>query len=175
VASQAPVSDEEEKPRVTVRSVFHTGFVVSDLDASLRFYCDGLGLVLRHRQVQHNAYTATLVGYPEAAIEIAQLKFAEGEPPSSGHILELIAYQHPPSAAADLQRSKLGSGHLAFVVDDIFSTAKDLERLGARFINPPVRIAEGINAGGWAAYLHDPDGVTLELLQPKQGATEHGA
>jgi lactoylglutathione lyase len=153
---------------VTVRSVFHTGFVVADLDASLRFYCDGLGLVLRHRQVQHNAYTATLVGYPGAAIEIAQLKFADGEPPPSGHVLELICYEHPPSAGADLERSTLGSGHLAFVVDDIFKTAEVLERLGARFINSPVRITEGINAGGWAAYLHDPDGVTLELVQPRR-------
>jgi len=150
-----------------VRSVWHTGFVVSDLDASLRFYCDGLGMVLRHRQVQHNPYTASLVGYPEAHIEIAQLKFAEGDPPISGHVLELIAYKNPPSGPVDLERSTLGSGHLAFVVDDIFAMADTLERLGARFVNPPVRIAEGINAGGWAAYLFDPDGVTLELLQPR--------
>ena len=157
---------------MSVRSVFHTGFVVADLDASLRFYCDGLGLVLRHRQVQHNAYTATLLGYPDAAIEIAQLKFAEGAPPPSGHVLELISYEHPASAAADPERSTLGSGHLAFVVDDIFETAEVLERLGACFINSPVRITEGINTGGWAAYLHDPDGVTLELLQPKRSADE---
>lgn len=157
---------------MSVRSVFHTGFVVSDLDASLRFYCEGLGLVLRHRQVQHNPYTAALVGYPDAAIEIAQLKFPEGEPPPSGHVLELISYDHPQSAPADLERSTLGSGHLAFVVDDIFRTAEVLLRLGARFINSPVRITEGINAGGWAAYLHDPDGVTLELLQPRKNADE---
>ncbi len=153
---------------VAVRSVFHTGFVVSDLDASLRFYCDGLGMVLRHRQVQHNPYTATLVGYPDAHIEVAQLKFAEGDPPASGHVLELIAYKKPPSGQGDLERSTLGSGHLAFVVDDIFAMAATLERLGARFVNPPVRIAEGINAGGWAAYLFDPDGVTLELVQPRR-------
>jgi lactoylglutathione lyase len=157
---------------VSVRSVFHTGFVVSDLDASLRFYCEGLGLVLRHRQVQHNAYTATLVGYPDAAIEIAQLRFAEGDPPSSGHVLELISYDQPPSGPADPERSTLGSGHLAFVVDDIFATVDVLEQFGARFINAPVQITEGINAGGWAAYLHDPDGVTLELLQPRKNTDE---
>ncbi len=151
-----------------VRSIFHTGFVVSDLDASLRFYCEGLGLVLRHRQQQRNAYTAALVGYPDAAIEIAQLKLAEGDPPPSGHVLELIAYERPPSAAADRERSTLGSGHLAFVVEDIFAMAERLEGLGARLVNPPVRITEGINAGGFAAYLHDPDGVALELLQPRR-------
>ena len=69
-----------------VRSIFHVGFVVSDLDSSLRFYCDGLGLVLRHRQLQHNAYTSSLVGYPDAVLEIAQLRFADVEPPPSGHV-----------------------------------------------------------------------------------------
>ena len=148
-----------------VRSIFHVGFVVRDLDASLRFYCDGLGLVLRHRQRQRNAYTATLVGYPDADLEIAQLRLSEGEAPPSGHVLELICYGRPASAPADAERSTLGAGHLAFVVDDIFEMARRLEALGARLVNEPVRIAEGINAGGWAAYLHDPDGVTLELVQ----------
>ena len=157
-----------------VRSVFHVGFVVRDLDASLRFYCQGLGLVLRHRQRQHNAYTATLVGYPDAALEIAQLRLSEGEPPPSGHVLELICYERPPSGPADPERSTLGAGHLAFVVDDIFAVAHHLEALGAQFINQPVRITEGINAGGWAAYLHDPDGVTLELVQRAEAWTGHG-
>jgi catechol 2,3-dioxygenase-like lactoylglutathione lyase family enzyme len=148
------------------RSVFHVGFVVRDLDASLRFYCDGLGLVLRHRQLQQNAYTASLVGYPDAALEIAQLRLGDGEPPPSGHVLELISYERPPSGAVDLERSTIGAGHLAFVVDDVFATAARLRSLGAQLINQPVRITEGINAGGWAVYLHDPDGVCLELLQP---------
>ena len=67
-----------------VRSIFHVGFVVRDLDSSLRFYCDGLGLVLRHRQLQHNAYTASLVGYPDAALEIAQLKLSDVEATALG-------------------------------------------------------------------------------------------
>jgi lactoylglutathione lyase len=41
-----------------------------------------------------------------------------------------------------------------------------LRSFGARLINEPVQITEGINKGGWDIYLHDPDGITLELLQP---------
>ncbi len=149
-----------------VRSVFHVGFVVSDLDASLRFYCDGLGLVLRHRQLQRNAYTSSLVGYPDAVLEIAQLRFAEGDPPPSGHVIELISYQTPPSAPADLERSTLAAGHLAFVVDDVSETSERLRSFGAKLINEPIQITEGINKGGWDIYLQDPDGITLELLQP---------
>jgi lactoylglutathione lyase len=151
-----------------VSSIFHVGFVVRDLDASVRFYCDGLGLVLRHRQLQHNAYTATLVGYPDAALEVAQFRFGEGEPPPSGHILELVCYERPHSAAADVERNTLGVGHLAFVVDDIFESADRLRAMGAEFVSDPVHITEGINAGGWTVYLRDPDGVNLELVQQRR-------
>jgi hypothetical protein len=41
-----------------------------------------------------------------------------------------------------------------------------MTRDGVSFRNPPVKITEGANKGGWACYLHDPDGITLELLQP---------
>ncbi len=148
-----------------VRSIFHVGFVVGDLDASLRFYCEGLGLVLRHRQLQHYAYTSSLVGYPDAALEIAQLRLSDAEPPPSGHVLELICYEQPPSGPVDLERSTIGAGHLAFVVDDIFETAERLKTLGAKLINEPIYITEGINTGGRAVYLYDPDGVCLELQQ----------
>jgi lactoylglutathione lyase len=156
---------------VPVRSIFHVGFVVRDLDASIRFYCDGLGLVLRHRQLQHNAYTATLVGYHDAALEVAQFRFAAGEPPRSGHILELVSYERPPGGPADRERNTIGVGHLAFLVDDIFEYVDRLKAMGAEFVSEPVHITEGINTGGWTVYLRDPDGVNLELVQPS-GAGE---
>lgn len=157
-----------------VTSIFHVGFVVRDLDASINFYCEGLGLVLRHRQLQHNAYTASLVGYPDAALEIAQLRLSDAEPPPSGHILELICYERPPSGPVDLERSTIGAGHLAFVVDDISETAERLRSFGAQLINEPIEITEGINTGGRAVYLYDPDGVCLELQQLPPGRESSG-
>lgn len=151
-----------------VRSIFHVGFVVGDLDASIRFYRDGLGLVLRHRQLQHNAYTRTLVGYPDALLEVAQFNLAEGDPPASGHILELVSYAQPASGPADRERNTLGVGHLAFIVDNIHEFATHLQAFGAELVNEPVRISAGINEGGWSVYLRDPDGVNLELVQPRR-------
>jgi len=151
-----------------VRSIFHVGFVVSDLDASIRFYTDGLGLVLRHRQLQHNDYTRALVGYPDALLEVAQFNLAEGDPPASGHILELVSYARPTSGRADRERNTLGVGHLAFVVDDIHASAERLRTLGAELVHEPIRITAGINEGGWTVYLRDPDGVNLELVQPRR-------
>jgi catechol 2,3-dioxygenase-like lactoylglutathione lyase family enzyme len=149
-----------------VRSIFHVGFVVRDLDASIRFYTDGLGLRLRHQQTQDNDYTRCLVGYPDASLRIAQFQLPEGEPPESGHILELIEYLTPEGSPADLERNTTGAGHLAFVVDDIDAMTTSLATLGARPLSQPNEITAGINKGGRAVYLHDPDGITLELVQP---------
>jgi lactoylglutathione lyase len=151
---------------MAVRSVFHVGFVVRDLDASIRFYTDGLGLRLRHRQVQDNDYTRSLVGYKDANLRIAQFQLPAGEPPESGHILELIEYLTPEGGPADLERNTIGAGHLAFLVDDIETMMANLAALGATPLSQPNEITAGITKGGKAVYLHDPDGVTLELLQP---------
>lgn len=151
---------------MAVRSIFHVGFVVRDLDASIRFYTEGLGLRLRHRQVQDNDYTRRLVGYEDASLRIAQFQLPEGEPPPSGHVLELIEYEIPKGGPSDPERNTLGAGHLAFLVDDIETMTSKLTALGATPLSEPNDITEGINKGGKALYLHDPDGATLELLEP---------
>jgi catechol 2,3-dioxygenase-like lactoylglutathione lyase family enzyme len=151
---------------MAIHSIFHVGFVVRDLDASIRFYTEGLGLRLRHRQTQDNDYTRSLVGYPDANLKVAQFLLPDGEPPASGHILELIEYVTPEGGPVDLERNTIGAGHLAFLVDDIDRMTADLTALGARPLSEPNEIAAGINQGGKAVYLHDPDGVMLELLQP---------
>jgi catechol 2,3-dioxygenase-like lactoylglutathione lyase family enzyme len=152
---------------MAVRSIFHTGFVVRDLDVSIRFYADGLGLRLRHRQTQDNDYTRSLVGYEDACLRIAQFQLPDGDPPPSGHVLELVEYQTPQGAPADRERNTIGAGHLAFLVDDIEAMTARLTALGATPLSPPAQITEGINRGGSAVYLYDPDGVMLELLQPR--------
>ena len=54
--------------------VWHASFTVKNLEASLEFYCGLLGLELYHQQVQHNEYTAKLVGYPDAHLKVAMLR-----------------------------------------------------------------------------------------------------
>jgi lactoylglutathione lyase len=41
-----------------------------------------------------------------------------------------------------------------------------LKALGVRFKSEPNAITAGVNQGGWAVYFTDPDGITLELIQP---------
>ena len=59
------------------------------------------------------------------------------------------------------------NGHWAFVTDDIHADFERMKALGVKFkADKPVAIEAGVNKGGFAIYLFDLDGITLELLQP---------
>jgi catechol 2,3-dioxygenase-like lactoylglutathione lyase family enzyme len=120
-----------------------------------------------HRQRQDNSYTAALVGIPGAVLEVAQLAVPDVPSGVSTHVLELIEYERPRGLGArELPTNDVGAAHLALVVTDIDERYERMRRQGVNFRNPPVLITEGANQGGYACYFADPDGITLELLQP---------
>lgn len=150
--------------------VWHFSFTISHMDASLAFYCDLLGLELVTRQVQHNEYTAKLVGYEGAHLDVAMLKIPTAFTGPSNHHLELVEYIHPRGEKTDVSTNRPGSPHLAFVTDDIFGDYARLSAAGVRFKAPePVAIEAGVNRGGYTVYFLDPDDITLEMLQPPTG------
>jgi len=149
-----------------IRDVWHTSFTVADLERSLRFYVGLLGLELRARQEQANPYTRRLVGFPDARLRIAQLGIPEGRRPRSGHVLELVEYLAPRGERIPLETRHVGVAHLAWEVEELGPLHARLAGAGVAFVSPPVDIAEGVNRGGRTVYLRDPDGITLELVQP---------
>ena len=148
-----------------LQGVFHFSFTVADINRSVDWYTRVLGLELVHAQRQENAYTRTLVGYPDATLEIAQLRIPGQVPATSTHVLELVQYLSPDGERPELPTVNVGVAHLALTVSDIHGEYERLRGLGVPFRNPPVAIEEGANRGGFACYFADPDGITLELLQ----------
>ena len=87
--------------------------------------------------------------------------------PISRHHIELVEYVTPRGADIPLDTNRTGVGHWAFIVDDIHKEFTRLSGLGVKFkAAQPVAIEQGVNKGGFAVYFTDPDGITLELLQP---------
>jgi catechol 2,3-dioxygenase-like lactoylglutathione lyase family enzyme len=140
--------------------VYHTGFTVSDIDRSLAFYRDVLGLRLVKRQTGTAPYLATITGFEGVRLEIALL-----QPPDGGSMLELLQYVSHPAPPTDRATNRPGNGHLCFKVDDVRGACAELRRRGARLVSEPTEITAGTHAGGWAVYLRDPDGFTVELYQ----------
>lgn len=147
---------------------FHFSFTVSDIERSIEFYRDTLGMKLVHRMVHDQPYTSVQVGFSDAYLKVA-LFTIEGMPqPPSGHILELIEYANPKGLPTDTATNRPGAAHMAFQVDDLHAEYARLKALGVRFKSEPVRIMAGRNEGGWTVYLLDPDDITLEMVQPRQ-------
>jgi len=78
-----------------------------------------------------------------------------------------VEYVHPRGEDIPLDTNRTGVGHWAFVVDDIHTEFDRLKALGVYFkADAPIAIEAGVNKGGYTIYFTDPDGITLELLQP---------
>ncbi|MEU1300700.1 VOC family protein [Streptomyces shenzhenensis] len=151
---------------MAVLGMLHVGLTVSDLDRAVDWYCRVLGLREVHRQTGDNDYTRTLVGVPGAALRVAQLALpGQGPGWPSSHTVELIEYIREPGGHIASRPNDVGASHLAFVVDDIEAVCARVISSGAALRNPPVTVTAGINRGGRACYLHDPDGHTLELME----------
>ena len=116
----------------------HTMVRVNDLDASLRFYCEGLGLKeVRRREVPAGKYTLVFLApeaSPEAEIELTFNWESKEE-----------------------QGSARNFGHLAFQVDDIYATCARLQSMGYTINRPP--------RDGHMAFVRSPDLISIELLQ----------
>ncbi len=151
-----------------MNGIWHFSFTVSNLERSILFYRDLLGLTLVHTQEQNNPYTHRLVGFPDAHLKAAMFKVEGFTVEPSGHHLELIEYVTPLGKRGDPGINNPGVAHLAFVVEDIHPIYERLHSAGVRFISPPNLIEAGINKGGYTCYFRDPDEITLELVQPPQ-------
>lgn len=150
---------------MTVLDVWHFSFTVSDLDQAVRFYVDLLGGRFVKAQEQDNAYTRSLVGYPDARLRVAQIAFGAATE-LSGHHLELVQYLQPTGTRGDANICNPGAAHLAFSVADLDAEYARLSAAGIRFFSMPNAITDGVNKGGKAVYFHGPDDIVHELVQP---------
>ena len=124
----------------------HTMVRVSDLDASLNFYCALLGLKeVRRMENEKGRFTLVFLATPEDAARIA----AGGvESP----VIELT-YNWDEKGYAGGRNF----GHLAYRVKDIYATCETLMAAGVTINRPP--------RDGHMAFVRSPDGISIELLQ----------
>jgi catechol 2,3-dioxygenase-like lactoylglutathione lyase family enzyme len=142
-------------------SLSHVGITVSDLERSVRFYSKGLGFEEVVRQTSDAPYLA-LTGYPGVEIAAALVRLPDGD-----LTLELQEYRRVDAGAPrEAGTAAVGSSHLSLSVDDLGAALERAERFGGGRVTAPVAIDRGINAGARAVYVRDPDGYTIELVQP---------
>lgn len=143
--------------------VHHIGLTVSDIERSIIFYRDVLGMTLvRRRPHVDSNYVAEQTGYPGLMLSAASLKVSHDSRPS----LELVQYMNQAGLAADTASNRPGNSHLCLTTNDLRACHAALQAQGVQFKSAPVEITAGPNQGGLVIYFYDPDGYILELFQP---------
>ena len=122
----------------------HTMVRVRDLDASLRFYCDLLGLQeVRRTENEAGRYTLVFLAAPRNLEQSAAERAPEVE----------LTYNWDPEDYAGGRNF----GHLAYKVDDIYAACQRFMDAGVVVNRPP--------RDGNMAFVRSPDGISIELLQ----------
>ena len=138
----------------------HTGFTVANIERSLVFWQDVLGFKLSHRAHHTGDLASKVTGVPGAEISIAVLK-------SPGHRIELLEYHAPPDRKrVDLRPCDVGSVHVALTVDNLDAVLSAIAASGWKAAGKPQILKTGPNAGKRVVYVRDPDGTTIEFMQP---------
>ena len=115
----------------------HTMVRVTDLEASLRFYRDALGLeVLSQKEVPQGRFTLVFLAAP--GDHAAQLE---------------LTFNWDP----EVYSGGRNFGHVAYAVDDVYATCQRLVDHGVTILRPP--------RDGRMAFVRSPDGISIELLQ----------
>ncbi len=138
----------EDRPAVDTSGfrMLHTMIRVLDLDKSIDFYTRLLGMnLMRRTDYESGRFTLAFVGYGEAkantVIELTH-NWDQAEPYTIGS----------------------GFGHLAIGVPDIYGTCEKLAAEGVKIPRPPGPMKHG---GSVIAFIEDPDGYKIELIEKK--------
>ncbi len=123
--------------------LLHTMLRVGDLDASIRFYCDVLGMkLLRQQDFPDGKFTLAFVGYGDEGNQT---------------VIELTHnWDTSTYTIGD------GYGHIAIGVDDIYATCDAIATKGGKVVRPPGAMKHGSTV---IAFVEDPTGYKIELIQ----------
>ena len=123
--------------------ILHTMIRVGDLDKSLAFYTDILGMrLLRRNDYPEGKFTLAFVGYQEEA---------------DGPVLELTHHW-------GVERYEIGTGygHIALAVDDAYAACEQIKARGGKVTREAGPMKGGTRV---IAFVEDPDGYKIELIQ----------
>lgn len=140
----------------------HVGIQVADLDRSVSFYRDLLGLELVARwEGRDEPYIQELVGYPHVVLDVAVFRL----PNSIDAFLEILEYRNVEKKAIDPATANPGTAHVALYVSDLTRLFDRLMNAGVEAVSAVKTPTAGPNVGGKVVYVLDPDGIRLELME----------
>lgn len=142
-----------------IDSIFHVGITVKNLEKSIDFYRDVLGmeLIIGPSDEMGGEQFSKKIGIPNARIRLAVMKAGSND-------VELMQFLSPlPETDEPLPRYGIGAAHMALKVADMDAAVARLKSLGVEFVGDVTTETEGVTAGWQWVFFRDPDGIDVEL------------
>ena len=147
---------------MTLKIIHHVGLIVRDLDRSIYFYHDLLGLQFANEPTPWFEGPQLEIGVGVPGAKLRQVTLWVGEQST----LELLEYANRPAESTKpVPNNYMGAAHVCFLVDDVFAKKAELEGHGVKFYSDVNVVDDGPLAGWRWVYFSDPDGLALELNQ----------
>ena len=140
-------------------AIHHTGLTISDLERSLAFWRDGLGMQVVMAQEKQGGYIEGATREAGAHVRMAHVAFTP-----DGPRIELFQYLAPAGGQHRSRPADVGFAHVCVLVDEIEPVLARLEAAGGRAFGPVAEVDTGANRGGRCVYVRDPDGHVVELF-----------
>ena len=134
----------------------HTGIIVKDMEESLYFYKDILGLTVIQDFWDDSAYMNKITGIRNANVHMIKLKANDGT------VLEILSYKNHPTNLIDQPIYNVGACHIALRVENADYAYKKLIKNGIKVISEPVLSSEGIAK---VFFCFDPNNIRIELVE----------
>ncbi len=156
-------------------TIDHVAIMVSDLEASLHFYRDLLGLEVVSPEEHIDGPAAEMTAIPKAHVREYRMRAPGGvnghtKSTEQGFTFDLLHWVNPKSPVGRNPVHHVPSAHICFGVEDVPATYERLKAEGVEFISPPVRFT---GEGEWhVLFFYDPDGNLLELNEIGTGKQE---
>ena len=142
---------------MAVKNIRHTGIVVTDMERSLKFYRDLMGLKSVIDFTEEGEYIDTISGLTGVSLRMVKLVAEDGG------MIELLHYSsHPQPERGENRICEIGPTHVAFTVEDVDKTYTEWSAKGVRFNSAPVMSPDGYAK---VAFCQDPDGTFLEIVE----------
>ena len=146
--------------------VHHVAIAVKDMDKSIAFYRDALGLNIFQDKVISGPEADAGLMEPDARVRMVLLM------DETGNMIELLEWQSPPARERPqehLRFTSTGLVEVAFMVNDMEQVEKGLAKAGYSFRTPVWRMGSDLESYGGAEakirYVQDPNGVQVEMMQ----------
>ena len=139
-----------------IKDVRHIGIVVTNMEKSLKFYRDLLGLKIKSLVDEEGQFLDNMLAHKNVKNKVAKLYAKNGNA-----LVELIDSKSYGNKK-DRDFFTIGASHFALTVDDLDETYDYLIKNGVKFTAPPQQSPDGFAK---VTFCEDPDGTLIELVE----------